>query len=325
MIRQPNRVTMAKNTYTITQHRILNRIIEALQKDMELYNKGANIGQLSLFDSPSDTLVVTIPLQRLSDDPTYYKEVKNALVGFIHIIVSLSWTDKEGTKWTRAIPLFQAVEFPDVQERYSKNVKVKINIDVAKYLLDLNEGFTRHDAEIAFKTRSIYTARIYQFISRYKDKEQYVMPLNEFKSWLGIEDKYEAYYDLKKKVLDVACNELKKISDLYFDYETKKKGKTVTHIIFKIKTLQSEKDNEIAHQAKKDYIISLMKRAFDCKDKHIEKINHILINHKFHHKIINKLVEVEQFIDTVKNDPTKKPINSKAEYLISSLLNEFSN
>lgn len=69
MIRQPNRLTEAHHVLTITQLRILITVIDALQADMELYNNGCQISQLNLYDNPSDSLLIRLPMNCFSKTP----------------------------------------------------------------------------------------------------------------------------------------------------------------------------------------------------------------------------------------------------------------
>ena len=52
---------------------------------------------------------------------------------------------------------------------------------------------------------------------------------------LVVEDKYKSYFDFKRFVLEKSMKELRKKSDIYFSYETKKQGRKVHSIVFHIK------------------------------------------------------------------------------------------
>ena len=56
IIRQPYRITMAKWDFTVTQKRILTKIISLLQKEISLVAKGMPIGQLEIFSNVDDSI-----------------------------------------------------------------------------------------------------------------------------------------------------------------------------------------------------------------------------------------------------------------------------
>lgn len=62
-----------------------------------------------------------------------------------------------------------------------------------------------------------------------------VIHLDEFKSSLGIADKYPLFKDLNKRVIKPSIEELNLRSDLIIEYETIKNGRNVTALAFTFK------------------------------------------------------------------------------------------
>ena len=62
IIRQPYRITMARWDFTVTQKRILTKMISSLQKEISLVDKDVPLGQLEIFSDPGDSITLTIPL-----------------------------------------------------------------------------------------------------------------------------------------------------------------------------------------------------------------------------------------------------------------------
>ena len=60
--------------------------------------------------------------------------------------------------------------------------------------------------------------------------------LDDFKSALGISDKYPEFKILKRAVIKPAVEELNLRSDLIINYETIKKGRSVAALGFNFKT-----------------------------------------------------------------------------------------
>ena len=73
------------------------------------------------------------------------------------------------------------------------------------------------------------------------------MKLDELKHILGFEPgQYSRWGNFKTRILEVARKELKKYSDLYFEYETEKKRRVVHSITFTILKQRQKRlfDNE---------------------------------------------------------------------------------
>jgi plasmid replication initiation protein len=62
-----------------------------------------------------------------------------------------------------------------------------------------------------------------------------VIYLNDFKSALGISDKYPEYKDLAKRVIKPAIEELNQRSDLVIKFDTIKKGRNIAALVFEFK------------------------------------------------------------------------------------------
>lgn len=111
------------------------------------------------------------------------------------------------------------------------------------------EGITRIDGAIEFftkyllsntiKFKSVYSVRLYELITQYRNKhnrETDIFPLEIFRKQLGIELKqYRGMSDFKKYVLDKAIDEINEYSDLTVEYVQKKEGRTITGFYFKFK------------------------------------------------------------------------------------------
>src|ERR1035437_10946776 len=93
MVRQPNRVTNAKYDYTLTQQRILLRIMKELQDTITKFDKGTPEQQLNLFKESEHELFLRIPLKDVCKDKSYYDEVRVALEQIANIPVQFAGVD----------------------------------------------------------------------------------------------------------------------------------------------------------------------------------------------------------------------------------------
>jgi len=91
------------------------------------------------------------------------------------------------------------------------------------YLLNLENQYTIYNYfyRVCLSTNSM---KIYEILKRYQYLGQVDLNIeDDIKAPLGLKGKYEKFYDLKKKVLNVAQKELKEFTDISFEYEISKK------------------------------------------------------------------------------------------------------
>lgn len=134
-------------------------------------------------------------------------------------------------------------------------ISIGLSPKVVPFFIDLKNNFTTFDLETALSLKSIYSKRIYEILSRYKNlpNKEYCDTIENIKIMLDIvdiktgKDKYPTYTLLKKNVLDVAFNEINKSTDLNFTYETieatklGKGRKSIESLKFKVKNLAPKK------------------------------------------------------------------------------------
>lgn len=98
--------------------------------------------------------------------------------------------------------------------------------------------FTKYLLSNTIKFKSVYSVRLYEILTQWKNADQRRMPifeLQKFRDQLGVEDfQYSAIKDFKKRVLDKAINEINTHSDLTVSYEQEKRGREIVGFRFKI-------------------------------------------------------------------------------------------
>lgn len=134
-------------------------------------------------------------------------------------------------------------------------ISIGLSPKVIPFFMDLKRNFTTFDLETALSLKSIYSKRFYELLSRYKNlpNKEFSMKLDNLKSILEIinfktgKDKYPTYTLFKKNVLDVAFNEINKLTDINFSYEAiegmklGKGRKSIDSLKFEVKNLVPKK------------------------------------------------------------------------------------
>ena len=163
----------------------------------------------------------------------------------------------------------------------------------------------------------INLSRIYKKLCSWKQKGGFTISLEEFRQWLVLGDKYKRFYDIKEYILIPVQNDLTGKADVWFNCQEKdfvtKKGKTVTHLNFKVITpdlLESE-------EKLKDHVFYLLRTHFKFETRHIDQIRPIF-NHTVPSRVIEKISEINEYC---RENSSK--IVDKTGYAIKCLLNEF--
>jgi plasmid replication initiation protein len=129
-----------------------------------------------------------------------------------------------------------------VYEKGTGYVELEFSPRLKPYMLKLNTVFTQYKLGNILNMKSKYSPRIYELLKCNEFKKQgYIeIEVDELRKILKTEDMYHQYQDFKRKVVIQAQKELKKISDISFEFEEIKTGRKVTSIRFYIKTNKTD-------------------------------------------------------------------------------------
>lgn len=139
-------------------------------------------------------------------------------------------------------------------------VDVKIHPDMKDVLLDLKERFTQYKLENAINMRSKHAIRLYEIIKANEFKEQksfrlswsdipkplrHEYPKEEIQKLL--DTNYNRFVDFENRVLKTAQTEMKKHTDVWFEYKKVKVSRFVVAIDFFIKeNIPTENHNQMS-------------------------------------------------------------------------------
>lgn len=124
-----------------------------------------------------------------------------------------------------------------VYKKGSGYVELTFSPYLKPYMLKLNTMFTQYKLTNILSMKSKYSPRIYEILKCNEFKKQgYVeLGVEELRKLLKAENIYPRYNDFKRKIILQTQKELKKISDISFEFEEIKTGRKVTSIKFYIK------------------------------------------------------------------------------------------
>lgn len=114
-------------------------------------------------------------------------------------------------------------------------VKVLLNTNLKRYLIDLKEHFTQYELFNILSLKSKHAIRLFELFKSYSYKHYISFEIEEFRKLLHIDTvTYKNFNNLKVKVLDKAIGEINEYTELNIEYKTITKGRKVIEIEFYI-------------------------------------------------------------------------------------------
>lgn len=113
-------------------------------------------------------------------------------------------------------------------------LELKFNDSIKELLLQLKNRFTRYGLRWVTQFQSSYSIRIYELLKQYDDIGHRVLEVDALRELLGLENKYNRFYDLKRRVINKAKEEINKYSDILVSYEEIKEGRSTVALRFDI-------------------------------------------------------------------------------------------
>lgn len=112
-------------------------------------------------------------------------------------------------------------------------ISIQLDKAMTPFLLQLKERYTQYELIYTLGMKSKYSVRLYEILKSYQRiNESIHFEIPRFKELVGAD--YEKWYDIKRFVVEPALKEINKLSDIYVEYITKKKGRLVSYIDFTV-------------------------------------------------------------------------------------------
>ena len=114
-------------------------------------------------------------------------------------------------------------------------VKITFSDAIMPYLTQLKGQFTRVIVKNVSSLSSAYSIRIYELLQQFRSTGDRMIAIDDFRSMLGITDKYQQFKDLNKLLIKPSIVELNEKSDLSVTVDTVKQGRKVVALHFRFK------------------------------------------------------------------------------------------
>ena len=136
------------------------------------------------------------------------------------------------------------------QVRYVKSegrIEIIFTVAVVKEITRLSSHFTQYDLEFIATLNSIYSVRLYELIVKWLSaKKTDVFDYEILRGQLGIGvNEYQRMTDFKKRVLDLAVNEINEKTNIKVKYENVKQGRNIIGFTFTVHEKPKAKTNKV--------------------------------------------------------------------------------
>ena len=183
-------------------------------------------------------------------DKQDYKYIKCELEKLMKIVINV--IDKENKDNWSMFHLLERVEKEEDFFEYS------LDWFIVKALKE-HDFFTSLDLMQIRELKSKYSVVFYELAIRYQKYKIPKMSIDELRKRTNTENKYKQFYDFRKRVLDVACEEITEKTDIKLSYSTEKRGRRIAFIDFKIEKKPEElpRSIEVKEQAYSSEVLEL--------------------------------------------------------------------
>lgn len=112
-------------------------------------------------------------------------------------------------------------------------VELAFTPQIAPYLTALGPKFTKYEIAQIAHLRSAYSLRLFEMLMQFKSTGALNVELEKFVNWLQLP--YERYADIKRRVIDVAVQEINAKSNMRVEWKAIKQGRSVARLLFTFK------------------------------------------------------------------------------------------
>lgn len=220
IVRKSYELITAKNSWSEVEAKLLATFIKELnpKKEKDFIEVDISINDLEKFWGEQ---VHTTRIRKLCADlkaktyeiPRYNKD--NKLIRYDYV------------------GLFSIIKY-HINERY---ITFKFDEEMKPHLLEFSR-FIKYRIENILRFKSKYSISFYEYFKAQMFKKEEIkkelIEISYLHEWLKLPKSYDIYNNLKQKVLEPVCKDLKQHSDIYFSFAPRKTGKKVTHIEFSL-------------------------------------------------------------------------------------------
>lgn len=141
--------------------------------------------------------------------------------------IHINWKDnKEEIRWIQRKAKYFTGE---------GKIEISFSDYIMPYLTQLTQQFTSIAVKNVSALKSVYSIRLYELLMQFKKTGDRLISVRDFRSMLGLDEKYREFKRLNDSLLKPAVKELNEKSDLIVSVDLVKKGREVVALHFHFK------------------------------------------------------------------------------------------
>lgn len=198
-------VTAIKYDFSVYEKRILYRIVECFQHQLE----GKKLDGTFTISKDIGAVEITIPVSSLllDGEGKNYSRVKKAILS----LESKRFLYEDSMEFG----IIRLVERPTVL-KYNHNIQFNLHPKMYNILLDFTKGYRKYELDTAMAFRSVYSMRFYELISGQNSFLRY--SIDTLKSMFSLGDSYKYVSHFVNRVIEPAKRELDLKAPYSFTY-----------------------------------------------------------------------------------------------------------
>ncbi len=285
-------LTTAKYDYSVYEKRILYRLVEIAQSEIEglKFSEDCRKVEHDLFGLVSITLPISSILANENDKN--YKKAKDALISLSQKYII--YEDSE--VWEK----INIVVLPKIEKRKS-TFTFTIAPRIWDCILNFSKGYRKFELKTAMQFESVYAMRFYELVSGQEAPITY--NIDTLKDIFQISEKYKKINDFIKRVIEPAKTELDRCSPYTFEYKMNKTGRTFTSVTLFPKYQPKYRNIELEnHNLQKQVSLSwdLPKNVVDYLKHNFNFTTEGIKNNIDLFKVANNQIDLIEFLSLLK-------------------------
>ena len=197
------------------------------------------------------------------DNHNIYRDIQELSKSLMKKSIFIKDKTQPKRKGKENYKIFHWIDYVDYTDGV---ITFKLSDSLKPYLIGLEQLFTLYGYDAVIGLPTNYSIRLYELIASYQnmtvrlmpdtnytdipiEKNEFIFTIDWLRDYFNCNDKYPNTGDFVKRVIDGAVKAIVKNTLMRLSYRTVKKGRSITHIVFKL--------NEWTNQDFTDYVKQL--------------------------------------------------------------------
>lgn len=111
-------------------------------------------------------------------------------------------------------------------------IGLRLTHDILPFISQLRRSFTRLPYRAMLAMTSSHAQRVFEMLMQFRDTGVFKITLADFRYRLDLVNEYKEFYDLKRRVIEVAIEQINEHAGISVTVQYKKKGRAVNDLVF---------------------------------------------------------------------------------------------